>query len=433
MHLQNANLAHSCLRESATEYLFRDMTLTHVLLGASCNLEIFAVTKENAHLLKYVKHIVVQVPPAIAWEIGIDGTPDMYRIGEYTHNRLCRKFGVSSVQDMSEEQVEYCRGYHEAMVTPFTDERPWYAHFRNADSIFPRIFRHFVNLTAISVGCRERIDMPRPSLTKTFMLQYGTSVLDEVHPLFVEDSSTSKAWASASTMRCAPSSVRSLELTMASVDDGHPLASINSLLGLNYRHELGGMQKLMPNITRLSLSIHTVLCPYIKRELQGDTQSAQAVSSWATELNNMPSLQHLDLTNVAPNTTGMTVSDTTKPSVLPLLLPTLALTQLSTLKLHNFTLSRTELQDALNGTWPGLRKIRLDNVQLWIEPTTTTPSEQHTEWIDACTFVLLQHPGVRLELHRTGMTTDAALSSLRIQQAQYADDLSRIPRVVLIP
>lgn len=61
MHLQNANLAHSCLRESATEYLFRDMTLTHVLLGASCNLEIFAVTKENAHLLKYVKHIVVQV------------------------------------------------------------------------------------------------------------------------------------------------------------------------------------------------------------------------------------------------------------------------------------------------------------------------------------------------------------------------------------
>lgn len=60
-HLQNANLTHSCLREWATEYLFRDMTLTHVLLGASSNLEIFAVTPENGHLLKHVRHIIVKV------------------------------------------------------------------------------------------------------------------------------------------------------------------------------------------------------------------------------------------------------------------------------------------------------------------------------------------------------------------------------------
>ena len=64
MHLQNANLAHSCLRESATEYLFRDMTLTHVLLGASCNLEIFAVTKENAHLLSIYEQTLTSTGPA---------------------------------------------------------------------------------------------------------------------------------------------------------------------------------------------------------------------------------------------------------------------------------------------------------------------------------------------------------------------------------
>jgi hypothetical protein len=47
-HLQKAHLAHSCLREWATEYMFRDMALKHVLPdGASCHLDIFAVTPQN--------------------------------------------------------------------------------------------------------------------------------------------------------------------------------------------------------------------------------------------------------------------------------------------------------------------------------------------------------------------------------------------------
>jgi hypothetical protein len=60
-HLQNANLAHSCLREWVPEYMFRIMPLKHVLVGMSSQLELFAVTQDNASLLKYVKHIVVQV------------------------------------------------------------------------------------------------------------------------------------------------------------------------------------------------------------------------------------------------------------------------------------------------------------------------------------------------------------------------------------
>jgi hypothetical protein len=60
-HLQNANLAHKCLREWATEYMFRDIALKHVLPDASCHLEIFAVTTQNVGLLKYVKHVVAQV------------------------------------------------------------------------------------------------------------------------------------------------------------------------------------------------------------------------------------------------------------------------------------------------------------------------------------------------------------------------------------
>lgn len=60
-HLQNANFAHSCLREWVPEYMFSVMPLKHVLVGMSSQLERFAVTPSNASLLKYVKHVVVQV------------------------------------------------------------------------------------------------------------------------------------------------------------------------------------------------------------------------------------------------------------------------------------------------------------------------------------------------------------------------------------
>jgi hypothetical protein len=41
--------------------MFRDMALTHVLVGMSSHLERFAVVPTNSDLLKLVKHIVVQV------------------------------------------------------------------------------------------------------------------------------------------------------------------------------------------------------------------------------------------------------------------------------------------------------------------------------------------------------------------------------------
>jgi hypothetical protein len=59
--LKNANLAHSCLREWVPEYMFRDMVLNHVLVGMSSQLERFAMDPFTATLLKFVKHIIVQV------------------------------------------------------------------------------------------------------------------------------------------------------------------------------------------------------------------------------------------------------------------------------------------------------------------------------------------------------------------------------------
>lgn len=59
--LKNANATHSCLREWTPEYVFRDMVLNHVLVGMSCQLERFAIDPSNSELLKFVKHIRVQV------------------------------------------------------------------------------------------------------------------------------------------------------------------------------------------------------------------------------------------------------------------------------------------------------------------------------------------------------------------------------------
>jgi len=59
--LKNANSAHRCLHEWATEYLFRDMALLHVLPGMSSQLERFSVQKACIVLHKLVKRIEIRV------------------------------------------------------------------------------------------------------------------------------------------------------------------------------------------------------------------------------------------------------------------------------------------------------------------------------------------------------------------------------------
>lgn len=58
--LRNANLAHSCLHEWATEYLFQDMVLVHALPGMASHLEYFTTHREAAGFMKYVKRVVIQ-------------------------------------------------------------------------------------------------------------------------------------------------------------------------------------------------------------------------------------------------------------------------------------------------------------------------------------------------------------------------------------
>jgi hypothetical protein len=59
--LKNANLAHRCLHEWATEYIFHEMTLLHVLPGISSQLERFSLQEECIALHKLVKRIEIRV------------------------------------------------------------------------------------------------------------------------------------------------------------------------------------------------------------------------------------------------------------------------------------------------------------------------------------------------------------------------------------
>ncbi|KAF2176385.1 hypothetical protein K469DRAFT_742993, partial [Zopfia rhizophila CBS 207.26] len=92
IHLKNANLAHSCLREWVPEFLFRDMVLPHVLVGMSSQLERLTYSQpDGAELLKHVKTVQVKVPPAIRWEA--DTTELFDYVHDITDQRLTKKFG----------------------------------------------------------------------------------------------------------------------------------------------------------------------------------------------------------------------------------------------------------------------------------------------------------------------------------------------------
>ncbi|KAH7345983.1 hypothetical protein BKA66DRAFT_323989 [Pyrenochaeta sp. MPI-SDFR-AT-0127] len=405
-HLKNANLAHPCLREWVTEYLFRDMALIHVLPGMSSHLELFAVSRENSGLLKYVKHIDVQVPPAIRWEVGIDN-PFALHLEEITKQRLCRRFRVKTFRHMTDEQQQYCANYHRALVEPFTDNRRWHQLFRTANNTWSQILRHFTHVEEISVGCCERVDQPRPTYTHTFLLEHGKFVLEDVHPRFVEDPTVNIAWASSVICRSAPPSVRSLRLSMANMDNFNSVATVNRLLSLSYRQP--DASRYLTQITRLSLSLRGIAGIHGEQDWHGDTGSAGSVRFWKKILNSLGGLQHLELHNTLSIEEDLRFSELdnsdAKACILEWLLPGLVLNQLRSLRLCDFLLDKTSLQKTLSGQWPRLENLFFDDVHLMLREEAgdncTSARLEHLEgysWVEVCRVLCEKHPGLRIEL-----------------------------------
>ncbi|KAF1843830.1 uncharacterized protein K460DRAFT_368690 [Cucurbitaria berberidis CBS 394.84] len=437
-HLKTANLAHSCLREWVTEYMFRDMALTHVLPGMSSHLEVFAVSRENAGLLKYVKHIVVQVPPAIRWEVGVDD-PFAVHPEEITTQRLCQRFRVKNYRQMNDEQQEYCLNYHRAMVEPFTNNRRWQQLFRTANATWAQLFARFTHLDEISVKCCERVDQPRPTYTHTFVLQYGKFIHEDEHPKYVEDSTVNIAWASSVICRSAPPTVRSLRLSMANMDNLSSIATVNRLLSLSYRQP--NVIRYPIRITRLSLSLRGVAGVHGNRDWKGDTGSAGSVRFWKGVLNTSHGLQHLELRNSLTMNEDIRFSNLensdSKACVLAWLLPGLAVSQLRTLRLCDFMLEKAVVQPTFSGHWPRLEALILDDIQLLLREEkegidAALVRFEHLRgqsWMEVCRTLSKENPGLRIKLNRPVSNMDD-FEGHRLHPT-YVEKIQSIPSVQL--
>lgn len=99
--LRSANLAHRCLHEWATEYLFQGMVLMHAAPGMASHLEYFTTHREAAGFLKYVKRVVIQV--AVMHKEFIRGS-DCHRCHRHYVGKLART-GLSSAERRSPESA----------------------------------------------------------------------------------------------------------------------------------------------------------------------------------------------------------------------------------------------------------------------------------------------------------------------------------------
>ncbi|KAF5844907.1 hypothetical protein GGP41_008862 [Bipolaris sorokiniana] len=433
LDLQNANLAHSCLREWATEYLFRDMMLTHVLPGASCDLEIFAITKQNAHLLKHVTHIVVQVPPAIRreeFDTGLSYTPE-----RATRQRLYPESDDSPTPELTDEQVKYCLRYHEAMVEPFIQSWRWHPLVHCAESSFARIFSYFKNLTSISVACCERVDHPQPTCTRTFIQQTGKSAIEQETPRFVEDRTINLAWASAIIVRKAPPHVQTLQLSLANIDNYYATGTVNQILRRGYMYPEDKFPNLA-NLTHLTLSIRGTPGTHGHPSPPNSAATFHAVWFWKLMINQMLQLQHMELVDDFDTSPGTNFSDLDytnhTASILPLLLPYLELGQLQVLRLHGFALQKQDLQNALTGPWPSLARVVLSGIRLMDGSDEEYADAEHMEgftWLEVCQGFVDKRPGVRLELERP-YSTCFALDAVAVEE-RFVGELEGIDGVVI--
>ncbi|KAF2734676.1 hypothetical protein EJ04DRAFT_512370 [Polyplosphaeria fusca] len=442
-HLKNANLAHRCLHEWATEYLFRDMALKHVVVGIASNLELFAMDPAASLLWRHVKTVQVQVPPAIRWEVDAPVEPTVNSIEEGTEQRLLKKFGARKREQLTFQDLQYCSDYHRALVEPFTDNRRWYKLQALAEHTWPQILQRFPNLDHTSVGICKRDEHPSPTRTYAFVHRYGEQVLDDANPPYVEDAKFNLAWASAIMMQAIPSSVKSLHLTAANSDSLNSFATINRLLALMYDPRLRYRDTKrnplyyithdrLASITNLVLDLRGKEGTHGSRDWRGLTGSVGMVRYWRHMLESTCNLKHLDIrAHAQPRKLSFYIevgASNSEDCILEWLLPQLALPRLESLTLRNFFLHQTSLAMILGTPHTGGEDDKpyfrgstlvLEDCRLWI-PVPSIPEIDVTTgiidgsidiaslynqldggaWLDVCSEIEATFPGILIHLVR---------------------------------
>jgi hypothetical protein len=340
--------------------------------------------------------------------------------------------------EMTAEQIQYCSNYYSAMVEPFTDNRSWYRLQRAASLSWGRIFGRFNNLEAISVGCCSIVDQPSPTNTHTFLLQHGKTVMQEPHPLFVEDATVNMAWASSMVIRTAPTHVQELRLSLANMDNFNSFATINRLQSFSFRRPF---HVRAMNTTRMSLALRGITGTHGSKDWTGDTGSAGSVRHWKTMLNSLEALQHLEIYNGLSSSnllpfSGMEMSDQ-QASILDWILPDISLERLRTLRLcGGLLLDVATILNTLSGYWPSLETLTLEDVSLMLRYNGVYnaggPWAEHLDgksWLDICCALIDTHPGLQIKLNRIASNLDDSID--HVIHPKYVKELCGLPGIDL--
>lgn len=360
--------------------------------------------------------------------------------------RLCHNYDAETPDDLTNEQRQYCGHYHRALVEPFVDNRRWYVLLRNAQQSWGQVFHYFPNLQHIGVGCCERVDHPTGTYTNVFVSQFGRHVTCEAEPPFVEDPTINMAWASALVLEGAPQTVRSLQLSMANMDNFNSFATVNRLLSIVYRNSQ--FLSLQPplGVTELSITLRGVDGLHGELEWTGDTGSAGLLRYWKKVLGALRNLRYLEFREEvgdSPNLAFTSGEETdSNDNVVVWLLHHLKHNRLETLRLRDFFLDPDWFRDMFFTDWPNLKNIILDNTSLrWStedkgqeeheQPSEITVRDHHNEkaWMRICQFLSNEYPSVNIHINQPASWGE--IGGNYILLSKDVEELQRLPRVKL--
>ncbi|KAF2641591.1 hypothetical protein P280DRAFT_317180 [Massarina eburnea CBS 473.64] len=292
--LKNANLTHRCLSEWVPEHMFKEMCLEHVAVGMASHLERLSVERGMRRVRKYVKVILVKVPPAIRWEIGMG--EDLNNLDDITIRRLYRIPNRTTAIRVTDAQRAYADEFHRALVEPFIDNRRWFHLLRDASRCWRNIFRSFPNLQEIVIGCCERLEHPKETDTAVFVTKYGRDVnlRDEIDPPFVEDATVNMGWASSIVLQNIPPGVKGLHLTIANMDNLNSYATVNRLPNLIFRSNQWLDVHPPVHITNLSVTVRGVVGVHGDLQHMSGAGSAPVIRHWIEVLSSLISLRRLE-------------------------------------------------------------------------------------------------------------------------------------------
>lgn len=347
------------------------------------------------------------MPPALRWEVGNDSP--IFSREAFTRERLYTALGVQSTEEMADSQRVYCQRYHRTMVEPFINNSRWMQLVVSAGHAWGLILASFANLETVEVDSCGRTELPWGTSTHSFVLKYGKEIVTQEDPMYFEDDTINKCWASILLAQLSAVKVRSFHLTWAQTDNLNSFATVNRLLAMGY--DLG--PAVHNNMTRLVLTLEGVYGTHGSRDWHGNTGTAGAIRFWKRSLNGMANLQSLTLRNRLSHDedrmfTNLDMTDI-HGNVIDWLLPGLINNSLRSLRLEDFEFDKSTVTDTLKAIGSPLTTLTLMDCTLVDREENDESADAEREvihhiqghtWLNLCQELTALRPERRIKLIR---------------------------------